>query len=157
MTLDTKYYRPCVAALIQNHAGLLLIAERRDFKNSWQFPQGGIDEGETARDALVRELGEELSLHKRDFTILEERPGYRYEFPAKHRRWGRYLGQEQTYFRCEFLGSDAAINLETAHTEFRRWKWIRPEEFSLAWLPEFKRAVYQQVMQDFFGLDLHGA
>ena len=157
MTLDAKYYRPCVAALIQNPAGLLLVAERRDFKNSWQFPQGGIDEGETAREALVREMGEELSLHKRDFSILEERPGYRYEFPAKHRRWGKYLGQEQTYFRCQFLSGDDAINLETSQPEFRRWKWIRPEEFSLKWLPEFKRGVYQQVMRDFFGVEAIGA
>lgn len=156
MTLDAKYYRPCVAALIQNSGGLLLVAERRDFKNSWQFPQGGIDEGESARDALLREMGEELSLGGSDFSILEERPGYRYEFPAKHRRWGKYLGQEQTYFRCEFLGTDDAIDLETAQPEFRRWKWIVPEEFKLEWLPEFKRSVYAQVMKDFFGFDLGG-
>ena len=154
MMLDAKYYRPCVAALIQNPAGSLLVAERRDFKNSWQFPQGGIDKGETAREALVREMGEELSLNEQDFSILEERPGYRYEFPSKHRRWGKYLGQEQTYFRCLLVGSEEAIDLETAHPEFRRWKWIQPEDFNVEWLPEFKRGVYAKVLRDFFGVDL---
>ena len=58
------------------------------------------------------------------------------------------------YFLCRFIGPEAVLNLETEHPEFRRWKWIRPEEFSLKWLPEFKRGVYQEVIRDFFGLDL---
>ena len=99
-------------------------------------------------------MGEELSLNEQDFSILEERPGYRYEFPAKHRRWGKYLGQEQTYFRCLLVGSEEAIDLETAHPEFRRWKWIQPEDFNVEWLPEFKRGVYAKVLRDFFGVDL---
>jgi putative (di)nucleoside polyphosphate hydrolase len=147
-------YRPCVAALVENAAGLLLVAERQDIPESWQFPQGGIDPGETPRIALIRELGEELSLQPQDVEVLEEKGGYRYDFPAKHRRWGKYLGQEQTYFRCRLLSPDSAINLETAHPEFRSWKWIRPEEFRIKWLPPFKRPVYEAVLRDFYGVDL---
>jgi putative (di)nucleoside polyphosphate hydrolase len=147
-------FRPCVAALLQNPEGKILIAERRDFADSWQFPQGGIDAGESPRVALIREMGEELSLKEADFEILTERPGYRYEFPKKHRRWGKYIGQEQTYFLCRFTANDSAVNIDTPHPEFRSWKWIRPDEFKLPWLPEFKRQVYHQVMLDFFKIDL---
>ena len=146
-------YRPCVAALLVNAAGRLLVAERRDFRESWQFPQGGIDKGETAVAALVREMGEELSLGAEDFAIEEQRGGYRYDFPSTHRRWGKYCGQEQTYFRCRFTGKDEAIDLATEHPEFGRWKWIRPEEFQITWLPEFKREVYRKVLRDFFQVE----
>jgi putative (di)nucleoside polyphosphate hydrolase len=145
-----------VAALLVNSDGRLLVAERRDFRDSWQFPQGGIDEGESARTALVRELGEELSLQSGHFVIQDQRGGYRYEFPLKHRRKGRYVGQEQTYFRCLFTGCDEDLNLETEHPEFGRWKWIRPGEFRAAWLPEFKRDVYRSVLRDFFQVEMVG-
>jgi putative (di)nucleoside polyphosphate hydrolase len=146
-------YRSGVAALLQNPAGQILVAERRDYADSWQFPQGGVDQGETPRVALVREMGEELSLSADDFTILSERGGYRYEFPQQHRRWGKYIGQEQTYFLCSFTGSEESINISTPKPEFRSWKWIRPSEFKLSWLPEFKRGVYRAVLKDFFGVD----
>lgn len=152
--MPSHKFRPCVAALLQNAEGHILIAERRDFADSWQFPQGGVDPGETDRIALVREMGEELSLKEGDFTILDEKPGYRYEFPRKHRRWGKYIGQEQTYFLCRFTAPDSAINIHTAQPEFRSWKWIPPSEFKLEWLPPFKRDVYQKVMRDFFGIEL---
>ncbi len=145
-------YRPCVAALLQNSAGQVLVAERRDYADSWQFPQGGVDRGETTRVALVREMGEELSLRAEHFTILSERGGYRYEFPQQHRRWGKYIGQEQTYFLCSFTGDDSSINISTPKPEFRSWKWIDPAEFKLSWLPEFKRGVYRAVLEDFFGV-----
>jgi putative (di)nucleoside polyphosphate hydrolase len=143
-------FRPCVAALLQNPAGQILIAERRDYADSWQFPQGGVDRGETTRIALVREMGEELSLSPEHFTIQTERGGYRYEFPTQHRRWGKYIGQEQTYFLCPFSAADSVINISTPKPEFRSWKWIQPAEFKLSWLPEFKRGVYRDVLRDFF-------
>lgn len=147
-------YRPCVAALLLNPEGLLLVAERKDFVDSWQFPQGGIDPGETPRVALVRELNEELSLEPAHFEILEEKGGYKYEFPKKHRRWGKYIGQEQTYFTCRMTAADEVVNLETEHPEFRSWKWIQPSDFQLSWLPEFKRDVYRKVLADFFDVRL---
>jgi putative (di)nucleoside polyphosphate hydrolase len=146
-----------VAALLQNSAGQILVAERRDFADSWQFPQGGIDRGETTQAALVREMGEELSLSAEHFSILNERGGYRYEFPQHHRRWGKYIGQVQTYFLCSFTAPDSVIDINTPKPEFRSWKWIQPAEFTLAWLPEFKRGVYGAVLRDFFGVDAVGA
>ena len=139
-----------------NDEGKLLICERRDFSNSWQFPQGGRDYGETPREALARELWEEISVLPGNYDIVEERGGYRYRFPVRHRRRGRYVGQQQIYFRCRFHGPDSLINLATRQPEFRSYRWIDPGEFDLRWLPEFKRGVYLQVLRDFFGVNPQG-
>lgn len=146
-------FRPCVAALIVNGEGKLLICERRDFADSWQFPQGGRDRGELPVEALQRELVEEISMTPDQYEVIRSRPGYRYWFPEQKRRRGRYIGQEQAYFLCKFTGSESVINLDTPHPEFQAWKWIDPEQFDLAWLPGFKRDVYRQVLADFFGVN----
>ena len=149
-------FRPCVAALLVNTEGKLLVCERCDFANSWQFPQGGRDFGETPREALARELWEEISLLPAHYDIVDERPGYIYRFPVKHRRRGRYVGQQQVYFRCQFHGPDSLLNLETKQPEFRAFRWIEPADFDLLWLPEFKRDVYRKVINDFFGVEPQG-
>ena len=87
------------------------------------------------------------------YHVVEERGGYRYRFPVRHRRRGRYVGQQQIYFRCNFHGPDSLINLETKHPEFRSFRWIDPKDFDLRWLPDFKRQVYHQVLRDFFGVE----
>ena len=139
-----------------NDEGKLLICERTDFSNSWQFPQGGRDYGETPREALSRELCEEISVLPGSYDVVEERGGYRYRFPVRHRRRGRYVGQQQIYFRCNFHGPDSLLNLETKHPEFRSFRWIDPKDFDLRCLPDFKRQVYHQVLRDFFGVEPMG-
>lgn len=151
-----ELYRPNVAALLVNQEGRLLIAERIRHRNAWQFPQGGVDRGEDPGQALFRELKEEIGVAPELVEIVMSKGGYRYRFPRPMRRFGRNIGQEQTYFLCRFLGTDADINLKTPEPEFRSFKWIAPHEFQLKWLPDFKRDVYLQVMQDFFGVTLQG-
>ena len=153
---SSEKFRPCVACLMVNEEGRLLICERKDYANSWQFPQGGRDFGESPREALAREIWEEISLLPDSYKILEERGGYRYRFPERHRRRGRYVGQQQTYFRCKFFGPDSLINLATKQPEFCSFRWIQPAEFDLHWLPDFKRGVYAQVLRDFFQVEALG-
>jgi len=147
-------YRQNIAAILQDDQGRILVAERIGIRNAWQFPQGGVDDGEEAIDALRRELHEELGVAPECYQPVHSRSGYRYEFPPNHRRDGQWDGQEQTYFLCRFAGTDGDIDLAQAHPEFSAYRWIAPEEFQLSWLPEFKRSVYHQVFQDFFALDL---
>ncbi len=62
-------YRPNVAALIQRHDGALLWCERTKPPHLWQFPQGGVDKGETEKEALFRELKEELGLQQPEQSV----------------------------------------------------------------------------------------
>lgn len=146
-------YRPNVAAILLNMNNEMLIAERAHIRGSWQFPQGGVDSGESPEDALVREVEEEIGVKARQFQILDCKSGYRYEFPKDRLKYGVFGGQEQVYYLCRFLGHDQDINIDTKHREFGRWRWLKPEKFDLDWVPKFKRDVYRRVLRDFFGIE----
>lgn len=146
-------YRPNVAGILQRPSdGSILICERLSPPGAWQFPQGGVDKGESPEQALRRELEEEVGIKEADYEVVEQRGGYRYEFPGGVLKWGKYGGQEQTYFLCRLKLADVAIDVDRPHREFSSYRWIRPEEFELGWLPLFKREVYAAVLQDFFGI-----
>ncbi len=147
-------YRPNVAAILTDAQDRIFIAERVNIPGAWQFPQGGIDDGEDAETAMFRELAEEIGVGREQVEVIEQRGGYRYAFPKPRLKYGIYGGQEQTYFRLRFLGRDEDVNLDATHREFARWRWIRPDEFRMQWVPPFKRGVYRQVFLDFFGLAL---
>ncbi len=152
------HYRPNVAALVVNSSGNLLICERATIPGAWQFPQGGIDDGETPEQALFREVREEIGLARNHYQVTEQRAGYRYLYPPhtrakKLKKHGSH-GQQQTYFRCELLADAPPVNVNQKHPEFRAHRWILPIEFDLDWLPPFKRDVYRDVMRDFFDVAL---
>lgn len=58
-----ELYRKAIAAVIIDNEGRILMCERRDISGAWQFPRGGIEEGENPETALTRELNEELGLN----------------------------------------------------------------------------------------------
>lgn len=151
---DPILYRPNVAAILRNAQKQILVAERINVAGAWQFPQGGVDEGETHDQALVRELEEEIGVTPNLIRIVEQRGGYRYSFAKGRLKYGLFGGQEQTYYLCDYLGTDADIRLDATHQEFATFKWIEPAAFRLQWVPRFKRAVYMAVFRDFFGLEL---
>ncbi len=144
-------YRPGVGAVLFNPAGQVLIARRADAALSdgaWQFPQGGIDPGEDPRQAVRRELLEEIGTDQ--LELLAEHPEWLcYDFPSE---WqgrvfgGRYRGQRQRWFALQFLGGDADIRLDThTHPEFSAWRWC-----DLADAPRltiaFRRPVYDALV-----------
>ena len=146
-------YRPNVAAILRNPAtGKIFIGERVDHKGSWQFPQGGVDRGEDLISALYREVEEEIGVNRSLYTLMACRTDYRYKFPKGKLKKGKYCGQVQTYFLCDYHGTDENINLLAHVQEFSRFVWIDPAEFSLAWVPRFKRPVFTRVFSDFFGI-----
>ena len=152
--VPTPCYRPNVAAILEDAEGKILVCERADTAGCWQFPQGGIEPGDTPEDALPRELHEELCLEARDYQVLERRGPYRYLFPPGITKRG-FHGQEQHYFRLRLLSSHARVDIEGAEDhEFQAVRWVHPTEFSLSWPAPMKREVYRQVFKDFYGLDL---
>lgn len=146
-------YRPAVAAILQDRSGRILICERSDTPGAWQFPQGGIEPGETPAAALERELLEEISLSRASYSIAAVRGPYRYRFPAGLTKKG-FRGQAHHYFLLRLRGPKSLINTAAANAEFRQARWIRPNEFDFAWLPPMKRRVYGRVLRDYFGADL---
>jgi putative (di)nucleoside polyphosphate hydrolase len=141
-----------------NPDGALLICERANIPCAWQFPQGGVDAGESAEKALYREVREEIGLKPEHYDVIDWRSGYRYLYPPevrdrKLRKHGNH-GQEQTYFLCRLRPDAPSVNVDQKPREFRAYRWIPPIEFDLDWLPSFKRDVYRQVMRDFFSVCL---
>jgi len=148
---DKKRYRPNVAAVILSSRYPLVceffIASRNDLKDVWQFPQGGIDEGETPKEALFRELKEEIGTD--EVEILCEYPDWlQYDFPGKiAKKMYPYDGQRQKYFLVK-LKKSAKINLKTKHPEFESYKFVKfYEVFDM--VTYFKRPVYQKVLNYF--------
>lgn len=145
-------FRPNVAAIIRNPEARILIAERADIPDAWQFPQGGVDPGETPHGALIREMREEISLDPRHYSIVDQKGPYRYVLPDGRKKKG-FDGQEQQYFLLEYFGPESAIDVATPKPEFRAIRWIEPSAFDLNWLPEMKKPVYREVLRDFFGVN----
>jgi putative (di)nucleoside polyphosphate hydrolase len=144
------FYRPAVAAIIQDRTGRILICERADASGAWQFPQGGMEAGETPVAALTREVLEEISLPRSAYGIGYVQGPHRYRFPAGVTKKG-FRGQAHYYFLLRLRGPKSLVNVAGPNAEFRSTRWIRPEEFNLAWLPPMKRRTYRRVLQDFFG------
>lgn len=146
-------YAPNVAAILRNRDGEILLGERVNVAGAWQFPQGGIDAGETPEEALQRELREEIGIGSNDFRVLTRKGPYHYLFGEGRMKKG-FHGKEQLYFLCEFLGNDSSIDIATEHPEFRAWRWVAPKHFEIDWLPAMKREVYRAVWRDFFSLKI---
>ncbi|WP_309496462.1 RNA pyrophosphohydrolase [Sulfurovum sp.] len=150
---EGKSYRPNVAAVILSSKYPakceFFIAHRSDIRNAWQFPQGGIDEGETPRDALRRELLEEIGCDK--VEVLGEFPEWiSYEFPEKSKSKKIYAfdGQTQKYFLVR-LKDGAEIDLCAYDIpEFEEYEFVEYEELFKK-VTYFKRKVYRRVI-DYF-------
>ncbi|GAB4539128.1 MAG: RNA pyrophosphohydrolase [Ruegeria sp.] len=146
-------YRPCVGLMLMNDQGKIFVGQRNDrFEDAWQMPQGGVDEGESPREAALRELQEEIGVTPDLVEIVAETDGWLpYDLPHDivPKIWkGRYRGQKQKWFLLRFLGTDDQIDIQTDHPEFTRWKWQNPERLIEEIVP-FKRAVYERVMEAF--------
>ncbi len=149
--LDRDGYRPNVGIILLNQDNEVFWGKRIR-EHSWQFPQGGIDRGESPEQAMFRELNEEIGLQREHVQLIgRTREWLRYDVPEQwvRREWrGHYRGQKQIWFLLRLIGRDADINLRASHhPEFDAWRW---NEF---WVPldaviEFKREVYKQALSE---------
>ena len=145
-------YRPAVGIMLLNRHGEVFVGRRIDMPvmPAWQMPQGGIDPGETPRQAAMRELEEEIGTTKAEI-LGESRAWLKYDLPvalAEGMWGGRYRGQRQKWFVMRFAGSDADINLATEHPEFDAWQWVMPERLPDLIVP-FKRQLYIDILVEF--------
>ena len=151
--VDDDGFRFNVGIVLINTQGQVLIGRRARSATAWQFPQGGIDQGETAEQAMYRELHEELGLDSEDVCILDATSEWLYYYlPDRYQRRGQQplcVGQKQKWFLLKLLSEDSQIKLDASDPpEFDQWQWV---EF---WFPleaviDFKREVYRQVLKQF--------
>ena len=145
-----KRYRPNVAAILQRPDGLVLIGQRSDFPESWQFPQGGIDEGESPEQALRREVQEEVGIAADAYQVTARSGPHRYDFPAGPDRRG-FDGQEQVYFLCSLLGkTPPKPDLTGTCGEFSALRWVEVHDFPVHFAPPMKQEVYRTVLRQIF-------
>ncbi len=146
-----KNYRPNVAAIVLSskypEKCEIFIASRTDVENAWQFPQGGIDDGESAHEALYRELEEEIGT--REIEIIAEYPEWvSYDFPpAIAKKMYPFDGQIQKYYLVK-LKKGAKVNINTEIPEFSEYKFV-PTKNIYDYITFFKRTVYKQVLKYF--------
>ncbi|CAK8572939.1 unnamed protein product [Lathyrus sativus] len=156
MEAPPEGYRRNVGICLINSHKKIFAASRLDIPDSWQMPQGGIDEGEDPRNAAIRELREETGVSSAE--VIAEAPFWlTYDFPPTVRerlniQWGTdWKGQAQKWFLFKFTGQDQEINLlgdGTEKPEFGEWSWISAEQvIDLA--VDFKKPVYKEVLAAF--------
>jgi putative (di)nucleoside polyphosphate hydrolase len=141
-------YRPCVGIMLFNADGKVFVGNRLDQTvESWQMPQGGIDKDETPKEAVLRELKEEIGTKKADI-IAEMDDWVTYDLPAHlvgiafH---GKYRGQRQKWFALRFTGKESDIDLTAHDPEFSSYRWVSLEELPDLIVP-FKREIYKSVI-----------
>lgn len=146
-----ELYRPNVAAVIVSskypQKSEVFIAERNDIPDAWQFPQGGIDDNETPRQALLRELKEEIGTD--EVTVIAEYPEWiSYEFPESvQEKMKPFIGQSQRYFLVR-LKPSAKVNISTEHPEFSAFRFEGLNTL-FSTVSHFKRPIYKQVVKYF--------
>jgi len=146
-------YRPNVGLALFSKAGHVFLGRRINSRGpfQWQMPQGGVDKGETASEAALRELQEEIGVSQKLVTVLEETDEWiYYDFPPDLRKRfpGPYVGQRQKWFALRFNGSDSDVRLDLHTPEFDAWRWAPLEETPALIIP-FKRPVYGKVVNYF--------
>jgi putative (di)nucleoside polyphosphate hydrolase len=144
-------HRDCVGLALFNRDGLVFAGRRVDDPAGyWQMPQGGIDKGEDAVTAALRELREEVGTDKAE-VVGEIDHWLSYDVPAElaDKVWGgRYRGQRQRWFALRFTGTDDDIDLNTHHPEFAEWQWMKLSDLPKSVIG-FKRDIYSQVAAAF--------
>lgn len=150
--IDAKGYRANVGIIISNAVGQVLWTRRVGGADAWQFPQGGMDEGETPEQAMYRELYEEVGLSPEQVKIVAVTSKWlNYKLPKQFIREHQSpvcIGQKQKWFLLQLLADDSAIDLEkTSSAEFDRWQWVS-YWYPLDQVIEFKRDVYRQALKE---------
>ncbi len=175
--IDRHGFRPNVCTVIQNDAGQVLWARRVGGRDAWQFPQGGIHAGEGAKEAMYRELFEEVGLEPEGVEIVASTSGWlRYRLPRYMRQRGsnratprrhdkgraraasaarpaegstvRFLGQKQKWFLLRLLAGDDAVRTDrTPKPEFDHWRWVS-YWYPLSEVVAFKRDVYRRALTE---------
>lgn len=148
---DPRGFRSNVGIILARDDGSLLLAGRKR-QSGWQFPQGGMQVGESPLQAMYRELAEEIGLAPADVQVLGHTADWlAYRLPDRYVRRNSNpvcIGQRQRWFMLRMLSSESQLRFDTTDDpEFDRWRWVdywRPVKEVIY----FKRQVYATALQE---------
>ena len=152
--IDENGYRMNVGIVLASPEGRVFWGRRLGNRDAWQFPQGGMMEGETPEQTLYRELHEEVGLRPEHVEIVARTRGWlNYRLPRRFLRRPRVgvpqcIGQRQKWFLLKLVAEEHSINLKaTESPEFQDWRWVS------YWYPirkvvPFKRGVYLRALRE---------
>ena len=146
-----------VGIVLLNHENNIFVGKRIDNpQNSWQMPQGGVDQNENFLQAARRELEEETGI--KSVKLIKALDGWlNYDLPQNllGKLWnGKYRGQKQKWFVMKFLGKTEEINVKTKNPEFFDWKWIKPSELTKIAV-NFKVDIYKKIKEELSSLNIN--
>lgn len=142
-----KPYRKNVGIVVFNRAGRVIAGERIRYPNTFQFPQGGIDDGEDPLAAARRELYEEIGLEIQDEPVGEIPDWLYYQFPPDiPARLNEFRGQQQKWFFFFWDGAVEDLKLDLHEREFSSVRWLSLEEVTENIVP-FKQEVYARIKE----------
>jgi putative (di)nucleoside polyphosphate hydrolase len=148
--IDRDGFRANVGIVLMQDGGRVFVGRRLGGRG-WQFPQGGMLRGESAEEALYRELTEEIGLTGDDVEIVAQTSRWlHYRLPERFVRKTRpeCVGQKQRWFLLRLQSAAAPFRFDlTAEPEFDRWRWVD------YWQPireviYFKRTVYTRALHE---------
>ncbi len=147
--MSGQHFRAGVVIVVRHPDHRQVLAfERGDSPGSWQFPQGGLEQGEEPIVGAWRELMEETGLGEADVVARAEYPEWvAYEWPAEvireNGRNGRRRGQVQKWFFFDALRADIAPSPDGR--EFVAWRWVDPD-WLVANIADWRRGAYERVL-----------
>ena len=149
-----KLYRPNAGIVLFNREGKVFVCARADKQDmQWQFPQGGIDDGETAEQAAVRELKEETGITSAKFVYAAPQT-VKYDYPPfvlkKFQKLGRpHIGQEQHWFLFFYDSAEKPdFTTHPEEIEFKAYDWVGFDE-AVKRIIGFKKESYQYAQNVF--------
>lgn len=149
-----KLYRPNAGIVLFNREGKVFVCARADKKDmQWQFPQGGIDDGETAEQAAVRELKEETGITSAKLVYAAPQT-IKYDYPPlvlkKFQKLGRpHIGQEQHWFLFFYDSAEKPdFTTHPEEIEFKACEWVGFGE-AVKRIIGFKKESYQYAQSVF--------
>ena len=115
-----------VRGLVTDEAGRVLLIQHTYVKG-WYLPGGGVDRGEAAEAAVIRELVEEVGI------VATSRP----RLLSVHNNHARHRGDHVLYYRIESWEQGRATSVGEIHEA----QWFHPDELPDAITPATRRRI----------------